>query len=262
MSEPREGKRYFSGGTLGQAVLAGAEALSVDPTTLAYEVLESRHTSWKGTRRIVIAVDERAPQRVVPAAPSREAVRPAATESPRRSPAPRTDEAPLQRRPAQDRSQLSAVELQCHRHLDALIVLCGLELDAVVHERADRLEVELGGPDRRRAIGRHGDGLRAFEQLLERMLGGEQAVRVDCDGFRAGQEEELLRHARQVAGEVLELGRSALLEPLSAAERRVVHLAVLEIDGVESHSEGDGFLKRVRISPVEHGADSPRGVED
>jgi spoIIIJ-associated protein len=136
----------------------------------------------------------------------------------------------------------------------AIAAVAGLELEATILQGDDRLEVDLTGPHNELLVAEDGELLVAVEHLLPRVMrgyGGETAaVRVDCENFQEIREERLRSFAQQVAGEVRRGGRAKSLEPLSPADRRIVHLTVADEPGVESESEGSGYLKRVRISPA------------
>jgi len=136
----------------------------------------------------------------------------------------------------------------------AIAAVAGLELETTVLQGEDRLEIDLAGPHHELLIAEDGELLVAIEHLLPRVMrgyGGETAaVRVDCENFQEIREERLRSFAQQVADEVRRSGRAKSLEPLSPADRRIVHLTVADEPGVESESEGSGYLKRVRISPA------------
>ena len=72
---------------------------------------------------------------------------------------------------------------------------------------------------------------------------------VDAEGFRAHQRESLEELALRSAEEAKRTRRPQLLPPLSPAERRLIHLALAEDPEIETHSEGEGFLKRVAVRP-------------
>ena len=78
----------------------------------------------------------------------------------------------------------------------------------------------------------------------------EGRVHVDVSGYRQRRREALERFARSVAQEVVETGRAKALEPMSAADRKIVHDAVGEIEGVRTSSEGEEPARRVVISPA------------
>jgi spoIIIJ-associated protein len=264
MSSPK--RRFFSGNTIEQALVAAASHFEVDPERLAYRQVEKRHGFVRVQRRVVIEVDPEHPLRgeAVPAAPPRpaspvakpatvsapvperpraaapppgEAVRRERTEDARRDPAPE--------RPPED--LLPAAQ----RALEAILRLAGLELRGELRAAAGQLEVELSGADRARVLGEEGELLQAIEYLLPRVIRGAAgesiACRVDCGGFRGRREDELQELARRTADAVRASGRPVLLDPLSPAERRIVHLALAADPEVETASEGDSYFKRITI---------------
>ena len=115
-----------------------------------------------------------------------------------------------------------------------------------------RVAVDAGERDQY-LIGRDGDTLAALQHLVARMLRArapEDAiprVEVDVAGYRDRRVESLREMARELIEEVREAGHEVSTEPLSAIERRVVHLEVAEAEGFASVSIGDGLFKRVVI---------------
>ncbi|MGH9066219.1 MAG: protein jag, partial [Acidimicrobiales bacterium] len=79
---------------------------------------------------------------------------------------------------------------------------------------------------------------------------GNGRIHVDVGGYRQRRAEALGRFANQVAQQVLQNGAPAALEPMSAADRKVVHDAITGIDGVSTTSEGDEPHRRVVILPA------------
>ena len=63
-------------------------------------------------------------------------------------------------------------------------------------------------------------------------------------------EDLIIRNAYKTAEQVKRSGRSKLLDPMNPFERRLVHTALNDIEGVDTKSEGDGLYKQVRIIPV------------
>ena len=101
-------------------------------------------------------------------------------------------------------------------------------------------------------IGRHGLTLRALEYLVNvgagRGLAERTWVVLDVDGYRERHTESLRELATGVARRVLQSGRPVRLAPMNAADRRIVHLAVREVAGVTSASEGEDPERRVVVS--------------
>lgn len=102
-------------------------------------------------------------------------------------------------------------------------------------------------------IGRQGRGLEALQYLVRRLAGrvaGEADLPplvVDIDGYRKKREEELSLMAKEIAARVSSSGRSVLLGPMSAWERKIVHMAVRDREGLETESEESEAGRRVRI---------------
>ncbi len=129
----------------------------------------------------------------------------------------------------------------------------GLDVHASVHDDPDAIQIDLSGADRDYLLSRKGEGLSALQYLLNRIIyRGRRGkkIQVDCGGFRKLREEEIVEIALRAAEKVKACGEESLLSPLNPYERRLVHLALAEIGGVETRSVGDGFLKRIAIVPA------------
>jgi spoIIIJ-associated protein len=107
-------------------------------------------------------------------------------------------------------------------------------------------------------IGRRGLTLEAVQELTRgvvgRRLGSRCRVVVDAEGYRRRQRSRLAARAGEVARRVARTGRDEELEPMNAYERKVVHEAVAEVQGVESFSRGEGSERRVVIRRKPPGA--------
>ena len=119
----------------------------------------------------------------------------------------------------------------------------------------DALEVVIDGDEVGLLIGPRGVTISAAEELLrvvvQRRSQGRRAskVRLEVGGYRERRREALESFARRVAGEVAESGQPKSLEPMNAADRKIVHDAVVEISGVETASEGEEPRRRVVLRP-------------
>jgi len=115
-----------------------------------------------------------------------------------------------------------------------------------------RVAIQAGEKDQF-LIGREGDTLAALQHLVARMLRARSPedqiprVEVDVAGYRDRRVESLRELARELIEEVRETGHEAATEPLSAIERRVVHLEVAEVAEFTTTSIGDGLFKRVVV---------------
>lgn len=100
-------------------------------------------------------------------------------------------------------------------------------------------------------IGRQGEALDALQYVLRLILAKEIVeyipLLVDIGGYRAARLQELEDLAKNLAKEVLDFGGTREIGPLNAFERRTIHLALQEIEGVESSSIGEEPDRRVVI---------------
>jgi spoIIIJ-associated protein len=76
-------------------------------------------------------------------------------------------------------------------------------------------------------------------------------MRLDIAGYAARRREALKIYAGRLAESVKEDGREAMLEAMNAADRKVVHDAIAEIDGVRSFSEGEEPNRSVVVAPTD-----------
>ena len=101
-------------------------------------------------------------------------------------------------------------------------------------------------------IGRKGKNLDAI-QLITNVYAGnldpDIKVVIDSENYRMRHEEQIIRNAYRIAEQVKRSGKSRLLDPMNPFERRLVHTALNDFDGVETKSEGEGLYKQVRIIP-------------
>lgn len=117
------------------------------------------------------------------------------------------------------------------------------------------VEVNVEGDQLGLLIGPRGQTLDAVQELARTVLqrhtvGAPNArVRIDVSGYRQRRREALVRFATDLAEEVKSSGAAKALEPMSPADRKVVHDTVNEIPGVVTSSEGAEPRRRVVISP-------------
>jgi len=100
-------------------------------------------------------------------------------------------------------------------------------------------------------IGKKGKNLDAI-QLIVNVYAGQLnpgvKVIIDSENYRMRHEEQLVKLAYRTAEQVKRNGRSRLLDPMNPFERRLIHTALNDMEGVTTKSEGEGLFKQVRIS--------------
>lgn len=124
------------------------------------------------------------------------------------------------------------------------------DVGSVVSADDETVLVEVTGDNLGLLVGPRGATLHAIEELVrtvvQRQTGGHGVrINVDVGGYRAKRREALEAFTRQLAERVLETGRDQALEPMSAADRKVVHDVAATIDGVDTTSEGEDPRRRV-----------------
>jgi spoIIIJ-associated protein len=138
---------------------------------------------------------------------------------------------------------------------EELVEAMGLEGTVNARVEDETVLVAIEGDGLGLLVGPRGTTLQAVEELVRAVvqhgLSGRSArLRVDVGGYRERRREALAAFARQVAEEVLANDLERALEPMNPPDRKVVHDAVAEIDGVSTSSEGEEPRRRVVISPA------------
>lgn len=146
-----------------------------------------------------------------------------------------------------DRAQIAA------EFLSGLLDRMNINGTIETRARKDIRRMEISGDDLGLLIGRHGQTLRHLEFLTNvvssRGIGNIRRIFVDVGGYRRKKERTLEDMARNAARRVERSGRSTMLRPMDARDRRIVHMALQKNGKVATHSEGDDPFRRVVISP-------------
>lgn len=138
------------------------------------------------------------------------------------------------------------------KYLSSLLENLGLdELDKEVIIDGRNVTIKLSGDNVGAAIGRRGETINSLQYLTSLVAnkGGGDFVRflIDCGNFRQKREETLIHLAHKVSERCKREGRRQFLEPMSSYDRRIIHTAVSEIDGVFSKSVGEEPNRKVVI---------------
>ena len=116
------------------------------------------------------------------------------------------------------------------------------------------IRIEVTGRDSSRLIGKKGQTLAAMQFLTNRVINRPSLPRrhilIDADGYRSRREHALSSMAQRLGKQAVAEGKIITFEPMSAQDRRVVHLALAKFPGVVTKSEGKGATRRVQIIPV------------
>jgi spoIIIJ-associated protein len=114
-------------------------------------------------------------------------------------------------------------------------------------------------------IGRRGQTLDAIKHLVQRILtsqaGQTVSVNLEVGDYRERREEALHEKAEAVAVKVIEAGKSLSLEPMTAQDRRIVHMVLADREDLRTYTAGDGSRRRVVVALADE-ADSPRSKRE
>lgn len=117
------------------------------------------------------------------------------------------------------------------------------------------LVLDVSNADLAILIGRHGKTLEAFQYLFSVLvnarLGFRYPVIVDIEGYRARRREKIEGMARSAASRALQRGVEVRMHPMKPYERRLVHLALRDVEGVTTHSEGTEPNRCVIVAPAQ-----------
>lgn len=127
----------------------------------------------------------------------------------------------------------------------------GVGVRMEIREDGEYIHVDITGQEAGILIGHHGQTLDALQYLTNlvaaRVDRHGPRVLLDVEGYRKRRTETLTNLARRLAERVVRTGERAVLEPMSAQERRVIHLALQGFPGVTTVSEGQEPFRRVVI---------------
>jgi spoIIIJ-associated protein len=261
------------GPTVDAAVAAGLMRLGVGRDRVEITVIDegSRGLLGIGSREAVVRLAVRpavadTPPAPKPVAPSAPTVTPAAPPPPPPAPAPR----PAESRPAEaefesqstadDTEALTAereaaidiiAELLDKMHVTGRVSGYATQPDDLTGQQVNIIDIS--GNDLSVLIGPRGETLDSLQYLSRLMVSHRLQRRVnfvvDVSGFRKRREQALTRLAERMAEKARQRAEPIALEPMSAYERRIIHMALRDASDVYTESTGEGRQRRVRIFP-------------
>ncbi len=149
----------------------------------------------------------------------------------------------------------SAADEAC-AYLSAVLTAMGVtDFTYDVQETENGCIINLDGEDLGFIIGRRGDTLDALQYLVglvgNRADSGYYRVTLNIGNYRQKREQALVGLAKRLGGQTARTGRRHSLEPMNPYERRIIHTAVQEMEGVISWSVGTEPNRHVIIGPSE-----------
>lgn len=266
--------------TVEEALAQGLAQLGLPADAVSVEVLDSGNKGLFGlggrqvrVRLTVHGADEPAPK----PEPAREKMQSQPSRPRKESKPPRSraaaPAAPLPAAPAAPVASAAAPEMPDVSHglndpvldkteatISKLLYLMGLQAQVSAHygeAREDRrpIMVDIRGSDLGILIGRRGETLDAFQYVSSLMVGKEVGqfihLIVDVEGHRDRRQRQLQQLARRMAEQVIKTGRKLTLEPMTASERRVIHMELRDHPAVTTQSAGEEPHRKVTILPKE-----------
>ncbi|HET9989827.1 MAG TPA: R3H domain-containing nucleic acid-binding protein [Kofleriaceae bacterium] len=143
-----------------------------------------------------------------------------------------------------------------------LLERMGISADIDVKDDNDRTVLEIQTADTELVIGRRGVVIDALQHLVNKAVFKERSgekgkpLVVDAGGFRDKQVERLRGIAQKMAEKALQTKQIVELQPMSPHDRRIVHMAIAEIEGLSSRSEGEGEDRHILLVPASASAEA------
>ena len=147
---------------------------------------------------------------------------------------------------------MSEVSQQAAEFLENVFEMTGLQLRVAVKQGITGEVLDIEGHDAELLQSQTGELLEALQHLINQVYGrsltsGERLV-CDVHGFRATREAELQAMANLSANRVRQTGVAFTFEPMSANERRIIHLTLADSPDLFTESIGEGSDRKLRIA--------------
>lgn len=158
----------------------------------------------------------------------------------------------------EERAEVVATEEDAEKLLSVLkTILAAGEMEATAslsRLNGRYVHIDIDGKDVGFLIGRRGEVLNSIQYLMNvisaRHLNNGVRIVVEGDNYRERRAEALSEMAQRIASQVVERGEEAVLDALPAFERRVIHQALVDFEGINTYSEGEEPDRCVVIAPA------------
>lgn len=263
----------FTAKTVEEAQEQAVSAFGAPASQIRFEILEQPRRGLfgklKGEARVKAEYDpmmQQTPVREAPAAPA--APVPQQPAAPAEEPAVQPDAAPVAETvpetpeavpveeavPAELTEEQAAKAEHARSYVASILRSMGLSDASTMTVTESGVTLTFDGDGSGTIIGRRGETLDALQYLASMVSnkGDKDYFRITIDscGYREKRRKTLIELAKKISKSVLRTGRSTTLEPMNPYERRIIHSAVSEIDGVTSHSTGEEPYRKVIISSI------------
>ena len=147
---------------------------------------------------------------------------------------------------------MTEVAQQAAAFLEDVFDMTGLQLQVAVKQGIAGEVLDIEGRDAELLQAQTGELLEALQHLINQVFGRSlpEGARLVCDvhGFRATREAELQAMANLAANRVRQTGVAFTFEPMSANERRIIHLTLADSPDLFTESIGEGADRKLRIA--------------
>jgi spoIIIJ-associated protein len=146
---------------------------------------------------------------------------------------------------------MTEVSQQAAQYLEDVFEATGLQLRVGVKQGVGGEVLDIEGKDAELLQAQTGELLEALQHLINQVFGrsltGSARLVCDVNGFRATREAELQAMANLAANRVRQTGMPFTFEPMSANERRIIHLTLADSPDLSTESIGEGSERKLRI---------------
>ena len=275
-----------TGKTVEEARAAACAALGVneDDLNVSYEILEMPQSTGlifkkKTPAKVRVTVEEEDPAPAAPEKPAVKAVKPepaepaqAAAEKPAAqpqkpekvepaapAPAVTVTAAPVDETPVPIDIEANPKVKAAVDYLKEIVALMGVEnVTFSAIQKGEATIIRLDGDKMGALIGRRGETMESLSYLASlvanRMEGDYIKLGLDVAGYRGKRENDLTALAQKIGQKVRRSGRCFSMEPMNPYERRIIHSAISQMEGLRSESKGEGKDRHVVIYSTEPGA--------
>jgi spoIIIJ-associated protein len=146
--------------------------------------------------------------------------------------------------------------------LETLLAKMGLDAQVAAKDDGERVTLDVSGPETGLVIGKKGATLDALQYLVNKIVSQRiedenesKPINVDCEGYRGRRAEALVELAHRLADKARRTGRPVAADPMSPADRRVIHVALAGAEGLTTRSEGEGIHRHLVIIPTGGGTE-------
>ncbi len=243
--------------------------VSVDDFNVSYEILEmpTRKLFRSIPAKVLVKVETEdkkpAPVEKAAPAPKKEAAHKAAVEQKKAEPAPKKETlagSAADVAVAIDLEQNNKVRVAIDylREVIACMGVVDVEMSAVQKGEATIIRIE--GDHLGALIGRRGETMESLSYLASLVANREEGdyikLGLDVAGYRDKREQDLTALAQRIGAKVVKNNRAFAMESMNPYERRLIHAAISEMEGLRSESIGEGKDRRVVIYSTAEGANN------